>query len=256
MTAEEQLPSYVRTAWGLGPEARRGRPAELSLDQIVAAATRLADDGGLAAVSMASVAKALGYSTMSLYRHVGSKDELLELMVDEVFSRPPAAGADDWRAGLKQWAAMLMDEMRAHGWILDVPVSGPPMMPKALAWMDWALGVLADEPLIPLEKLSVLMLVNGYARNEVSLARGLERSRERRGITTDEEAVEYATGLTELVARAPLPHLSAVVREGLFDVSGSSDGVDDEDAFMVDFGLERILDGIEALIDKRRAAPS
>lgn len=249
MGAEGQLSPHVRAAWGLGGDARRGRPAELNLPMIVTAATRLADDGGLAAVSMTSVAKSLGFSPMSLYRHVESKEVLLELMVDDVFSAPPAQAADGWRDGLRLWAARMMDDYTDHDWILDVPVTGPPMLPKAVAWMEWALGTLAGEPLAPLEKLSVLMLVSGYVRNEVTLARGLERARRQRGITSDDEGEAYAAGLVQLVSALPLPNMRSLVDDGLFEMPPGE--ARDEDAFMVDFGLERILDGIAALIGRR-----
>ncbi len=249
MGAEGQLPPHVRAAWGIAGDARRGRPAELSLPMIVGAATRLADEGGLAAVSMTSVAKSLGYSPMSLYRHVASKEVLLELMVDDAFSAPPAEVPDGWRAGLRLWATRMMDDYTAHDWILDVPVSGPPMLPKALTWMEWALGTLSGEPLAPLEQLSVLMLLSGYVRNEVSLARGLERARRQRGITSGDEGEAYAAGLVQLVSALPLPHLRSLIDDGLFEMPPGE--ARDEDSFMVDFGLERILDGIAALIDRR-----
>lgn len=170
-------------------------------------------------------------------------------MVDEAFSAPLAEAADGWRNGLRLWAARLMDDYTAHDWILDVPVTGPPMLPKALAWMEWALDALAGEPLAPLEKLSTLILLTGYVRNEVSLARGLEHARRRRGITSDDEGEVYAAGLVELVSALPLPNLRSLVDEGLFGMPPGE--ARDEDSFMVDFGLERILDGIAALIDRR-----
>ena len=80
--AREQvpLPPGLDLLWGRRERGKRGPRAGLSADAIVAAAIRIADAEGLEAVSMARVANELGFTTMSLYRHVASKDELLQLM--------------------------------------------------------------------------------------------------------------------------------------------------------------------------------
>ena len=230
------------------PGRGRGRPAELSAELIVDAATELADDGGLGAVSMSTVAKRLGCSPMALYRHVDSKESLLTAMVDRVFGDPPDSGDGDWREGLRLWVGALMDNYREHDWVLDVPVTGPPAEPNALAWMDRALAVLDGQPLAPLEKLSTLMVLSGYVRNEVSLARALDRARTESGITGEQEGARFEQALDAV--RGRLPHIDALVAEGLFAMPSNADT--DEDSFMVDFGLERILDGIGALIAARR----
>jgi AcrR family transcriptional regulator len=76
------LPASIEAAWGVRTRPGKGPRPALSLERIVAAAVRVAAVGGLAAVSMGRVAADLGVSTMSLYRYVGSKDELLALMAD------------------------------------------------------------------------------------------------------------------------------------------------------------------------------
>src|SRR5580658_3820692 len=74
------LPPGLDLLWGRRERGRRGPKPGLSVDGIVDAAVRIADAEGLEAVSMARVAKELGFTTMSLYRYVASKDELLQLM--------------------------------------------------------------------------------------------------------------------------------------------------------------------------------
>src|ERR1044071_8495408 len=76
------LPSAIESAWGLRERPPKGPRPGMSVPAIVDAAVRVADADGLAAVSMSRVAKELGAATMALYRYVGSKDELLMLMVD------------------------------------------------------------------------------------------------------------------------------------------------------------------------------
>jgi AcrR family transcriptional regulator len=82
-TSEQpELPADVALMWGLRDVTKRGPKPSLSVEDIVRAAIEIADAEGLAAVSMARVAERLGNSTMALYRHVKSKDELLILMSD------------------------------------------------------------------------------------------------------------------------------------------------------------------------------
>src|SRR5262245_60943816 len=103
------LPPGVQLLWGLREPGRRGPKPSLTLDEIVAAAIEVADAEGLAAVSMARVAKQVGSSTMALYRYVANKDELLLLMSDIGIDDPPvlpdaARGPEGWRKGLELWA--------------------------------------------------------------------------------------------------------------------------------------------------------
>ena len=98
------------------------------------AAIRLADAEGLEAVSMARVAAELGFTTMSLYRYVASKDELLQLMWNA--SARGAEGlvleGDGWRARLRMWAIMQRDMLDRHPWITQMPMAAPPMAPNSM----------------------------------------------------------------------------------------------------------------------------
>src|SRR6202035_474722 len=113
------LPPGLDLLWGRRGRGQRGPKPGLSIDAIVAAAIRLADAEGLEAVSMARVAEQLGFTTMSLYRHVSSKEELLQLMWNG-----SAQGAeelvitgDDWRARLRVWGMVQREMMDRHPWI-------------------------------------------------------------------------------------------------------------------------------------------
>ena len=74
-------------------------PRGLSVELVVQAAIELADESGLGAVTMAAVAKRCGFTTMSLYRHVASKDELVRRMLDTTLGTAPALTSSGWRAG-------------------------------------------------------------------------------------------------------------------------------------------------------------
>ena len=75
------LPRGVALSWGLDKKPKRGPKRELSLKQIVDTAIVIADKDGLSAVSMNRVAASFGFTTMSLYRYVPSKDDLVLLML-------------------------------------------------------------------------------------------------------------------------------------------------------------------------------
>src|SRR5918997_4350189 len=96
----------------------------LNVELITEAAVAIADADGLAAVSMAGVAKRCGFTTMSLYRHVASKDELVWRMVDRAVGVAPELIYDGWRDGLFQWGHGLMTRLREHPWGIDIPIVG------------------------------------------------------------------------------------------------------------------------------------
>jgi AcrR family transcriptional regulator len=209
---------------------------------VVAAAVRLAKAEGLTAVSMSRVAAELGVSTMALYRYVGSKDELLVLMVDAALGEQPVAEDSPlpWRTALERWAALYRDRLHEHPWSLDLPISGPPVAPNQTAFLERGLRALRDTGLAEHEKASIVLLVSGYVRSSAALAAQLEGFL-RATPTPDEAMLGYAALLRRLTDAERFPALHAVIDAGVFDRA-------DDPSVEFDFGLERILDGIEALI--------
>lgn len=241
-----QIPPTLAAAWGLRQE--KGPRRLLSVGRIIQAATQVALADGLTAVSMNRVAGELGTAAMSLYRYISGKDELLRLMVDHAYGDPPEPPetGEGWRAGLTRWAWAEMEVLRRHPWILQIPISGPPLNPNEVAWMEYGLRCLAETGLRPEEKLSSILLVTGYVRNTAVLITQLavgEKSRK-----TAVTSAEYGRLLARLIDRERFPELSAVVEAGTFE-SASFFSEDSADEF--EFGLERILDGIGLLIRSR-----
>ncbi|WP_432056632.1 TetR/AcrR family transcriptional regulator C-terminal domain-containing protein [Streptomyces sp. bgisy022] len=248
------LPASLEAAWGLRERPGRGPRPGLSLERIVAAAVEIAAAEGIGAVSMGRVAKALGSSPMSLYRYVTAKDELLILMVDAATGPAPAGPSPDtgWRPALARWARDHRAVLLAHPWMLRVPISGPPVTPNVLSWMERGLAALGGTALPPADRLSVLLLVTGFVRNEATLATDL-REHVRDGTTglPGGDLTGYGTLLRSLVDARSHPHLREVVDAGVFED-------DDNPDYDFEFGLERLLDGVETLIRGRRhssAAP-
>lgn len=240
------LPASIAAAWGLRERPRKGPRRGLSLERIVEAAVRIASSDGLAAVSMSRVAAELGASTMSLYRYVAAKDDLLPLMSNAAFGTPPAASdpAEGWRPGLVRWAWANLAVLRRHPWVLRIPISGPPITPNEVAWFESGLACLRGTGLTEGEKVSVILLLNGLVRNEATLAATIEAAYRASGWTPREAISAYGGILGRLADAARFPEVRALLAAGVFDVP------DDPDAEFA-FGLERTLDGIEKLVRTR-----
>jgi AcrR family transcriptional regulator len=237
------LPASIEAAWGLREPRRKGPKPGLSLERIVAAAIDVARSEGLDAVSMSRVAAELGSSPMSLYRYVDAKDELLTLMVDAALG-PPAAGDPDegWRAGLTRFSWGFLRAMRHNPWTLRVPISGPPATPNQMAWLEDGLASLRTTGLAESEKLSVILLLSGYVRNAATLATDLEAAAS--AAPGEEFMPAWSALIRRLTDAEGFPALHAALGSEAFD---HDDDPDDEFAF----GLERVLDGIEALVARR-----
>jgi len=242
------LPGSVAAAWGVRERPHKGPKPGLSLGRIVEAAVRVADTEGLDAVSMGRVAAELGTAPMSLYRHVSAKEELLTLMVDAAWG--PALGGPEpggpepgegWRAGLARWAWALRVGARRHPWVVRIPLSGLPIMPNEVAWFENALACLAGTGLSEARKASVIMLLAGYVRNQATTEADIEAAIRASGLTPGQWMASYPRMLAELADPARFPALTRFIAAGVFE---ADDGPDDEFVF----GLDRILDGVQALI--------
>ena len=131
------------TSIWLRPErGSRGRAPEHTRDGIAAVAVRLADSDGLAAVTMRSVAEALGGGSASLYRYVESRDELVALMVDQVNGEIDYTVLDhtDWLADLLALGRQSRDVYLRHPWLTDTPAATGDLGPNAVAYLEHALA--------------------------------------------------------------------------------------------------------------------
>ncbi|MGX9789952.1 TetR/AcrR family transcriptional regulator [Mycobacterium sp. MMS18-G62] len=236
MTTDEPLPRVLEILWREATPARRGRG--LNRERIVAAAIELADADGLGALSMARLAESLGCGTMSLYRHVANKDELVTLMVSAGPGPPPAPDArTDWREALTNWAAGLWDVYHRHPWILQTVSAGPPADPGQLAWLEAGLAALSATGLTQKDQMAAVMAVLRFARGAAAL--DIEAG--------DTDAHDYPALLRRLVDADRFPALSSALEAGVFD--------DENYDAQADFnsGLSQLLDGIGLLIRKSGA---
>lgn len=249
-SADPALPRAVALTWGIAAHPQRGPKRELSHERIVDEAMAIADAEGLAAVTMSRVAKALGFTTMSLYRYVTSKDELLALMQEGAADSvvPPEDDDGDWRSGLRTVARLLRGVYRDHPWFIEIPASVDMLMtPNNLTFADLALRAMRDTPLAPGHKMAILVSISSFVRSVSSLTAELTAELE--------PAPEHLAALAELVTPERFPDLAPLVAAGDYltaDDDTAGDAVDAVDAVDADFdfGLERLLDGIGVFIDQ------
>jgi AcrR family transcriptional regulator len=236
------IPPSIELAWGLRDPGARGPKRGLTLARIVEAGIEIARAEGLDALSMARVANELGVGTMSLYRYVAAKDELLTLMVDTALGAPdkPPGVDENWRTGLAWWATAVREAYRLHPWSLKVPITAPPLGPNNVAWLEAALESLASTRLSEQQKLSVVLLVSGFVRNEATLTADIAAA------AGEQVMPGYGAVLAQLIAAGDFPALYRAIGSGALD---DDDDLDSEFAF----GLERILDGVEVLIARTRS---
>jgi AcrR family transcriptional regulator len=235
--------------WGIQGRPTRGPKQRLTVAQITAAAVAIADTEGLTALSMRRVAEQLGVSVMSLYTYVPGKGELIDLMVDGVQAELSTVDQDalDWRERLAAIARDTWALLRRHPWMLQVnATSRPPLGPHTIATYEHQLRAVEGIGLTDLEMDSVILLIGSYVQGA---GRG----------AVDAAQAETSTGLTDAQWwAAHEPVLDKVMDASKFPVAtrvGTTAGETHQAAYnpehAFEFGLDRVLDGIAALVQSR-----
>jgi len=228
------------------PSARPGPKSSLDVDRIVAAAMRLADAEGLAAVSMRRIAGDLGVAVMTLYSHVPGKGELVDLMLDgvlgELYPDEPAVTSGEWRARLTTVARANWDFFLRHPWALHVATGRPPLGPGLMRKYELELRAVDGLGLAELQMDLLVTLVNGFVRGTAGGVQEKADAERLTGITED----QWWAATEPYVAQVFDPErYPTAARVG--PVAGEEVGAyDPERSF--EFGLERLLDGIGVLI--------
>jgi AcrR family transcriptional regulator len=244
MESERKLPTVIAQMWGREPGSRRGPRPGLTLGRITDAAIEIADAEGLSGVRMSRVAARLGVSTMALYGYVPSKDDLLTAMVDAAAPDPPEPGTLTWRAYLTVWARAYRDFLAGRPWLLEVAPLTPPTGPRALRWLDRALIVLTGAGLSAVEAINITTTLSAYAAGSATLLTAMSGTVDEGG---PEGPAGYTALLTQLVDADTYAGLAAALESGAF--GAARDWVEDADFI---FSLTLLLDGIEALIARRK----
>ena len=226
------------------------RAAALSRDEIVRAAIKVADAEGPDAISMRRIARELNAGTMSLYWHVASKEELLDLMIDSVQGEqltPEPSG--DWRADLRALTRSARAALHRHPWMVDFIGGRPPVGPKSLQSIERALASLDGLGLDKGTVFTIVQTVSTYAlgtvmreAQEVNGERHLEQQFE--GLTDEERDAMLGDFINRIRASGRYPHIAAVIEAGI-----DPDAPETRDA-RFEFGLDCLLDGIEARLPR------
>ncbi|EFE76628.1 TetR/AcrR family transcriptional regulator [Streptomyces filamentosus] len=261
-TGSGDIARSLELLWGTGERPSRGPKPGLTLDRIVTAAVAVADTEGLAAVSMRRLSTELGAGTMSLYRYVPGKAELLDLMLDRVLGEPlpsdtdtgtgtgpadtsgaPAEPADapaDWRAAIDTMARAYLDNLRRHPWLLKINQARTVLGPSALRGLELSLTSLRTMGLRDPELIGVIITVNSFVE-------GLARTR------ADEAEAVAQTGLSdEEFWDNQRPYLERAMLSGAYPMmAGMSEDTFSPDFDHFEFGLRRLIAGFEALVAER-----
>jgi len=241
----------LRLLWRLDDQpAARGRRPALTIDEVVTAAVALADATGLEGVTMRRVADRLGVAAMTLYTYVPGKAELLDLMLDAVYAAYAATPRTDtagspWRERLTAVARDNRALYQAHPWAATVSTGRPPLGPGLMAKYEHELtafdGLGLDDVTVDAALTHLLTFVRSAARD-----------------VTDARAQRWASAMTDAQWwAAHAPHLERVLAPSAYPravrvggAAGAAQGsaYDPERAYA--WGLERVLDGLAALIGR------
>jgi AcrR family transcriptional regulator len=202
---------------------------------------------------MARVAKELGFTTMSLYRHVASKDELLQLMwnASATGAETLVLEGDGWREKLGMWATFQREALDQHPWITQMPMAAPPLAPNSVHFVERALEALDGTGLRDSAKLQIIGMISVYTLSEARMANDAARAMQQAmaaGQPPDPTAVlSYQLILRELVDEKTFPRVYRLAWS-----AGEAEPPKEREGFL--FGLDLILDGVQALIDRTSAA--
>ena len=227
--------------------SRKGKP-DLSVDRIVRAAIEVADTEGLQALSMRRVAERLGVGTMSLYTYVPGKPELLDVMLDTVYGETarPEDVPGGWRARLELIARENWALYQRHPWLLQVATSRPVLGPNVTAKYDYELRAIDGIGLTDVEMDSVITLITGFVHGTARGAVEAAQAESQTGMSDEQWWAAHAPFFSRIADPNRFP-TAARVGQAAGEALGAAYSADH--AF--EFGLQRVLDGIQALIDTR-----
>ncbi|MEI7033229.1 TetR/AcrR family transcriptional regulator [Streptomyces pratensis] len=246
------------------PRGGPGPRARLSVDAIVAAAVELADEKGMAALSMRAVGDRLGHTAMALYTHVPGKSELLDLMHDSVHAELPRhyPESDDWREALTTWAHEVLEFYVRHPWVLQVSQARPVLGPHEYAGLDTLVALLRATGLAAGTLRRLVGTLFPFVRGAAQAVADARLAAAATGSSDEEWWAVRSAALTELVPdfAERFPAVSRLEAEGPVDPypgpGGDADPVpfperEARETFRVGLGV--LLDGIEAAVAAREA---
>jgi AcrR family transcriptional regulator len=249
--------------WGVAPTPSRGPKPGLSVAAIVGAAIEIADAEGLEALSMRKVAERLGKSPMSLYTYVPGKPELLDVMLDTVLGESPKTYSLErgWRAAVEEACHDAWAFYQRHPWVLQVSGSRALLGPNELDGYETMLRLFDGLGLRALDHSRAVSAVASFVRGSAKAVSDARTAEQATGVSDDDWWNTRGPLLEELAGDVWNDRFATTTRlqqEHAFDQPDRDP--DDatpytvkeaEDAF--EFGLQRLLDGIEAYVTSKQA---
>jgi AcrR family transcriptional regulator len=234
----------IELLWGVRRRRRGPRPS-LSGEQVVAKAIELADREGLGGLSMRRLADELGITAMSLYGYVPGKAELLDVMADRAYGEITSRGdpAAPWRARLAALAQQHWALLLSHPWLLHIAASRPLLGPSVTALYDAELSAVDGLGLADTDMDLIASLLDDYVRGAARTAADAADAQARTGMSDQQWWEAYGPLLGEVLDPARYP---TAVRVG--SAAGAEYGAAHDPARSFRFGLQRIIDGIDAFI--------
>jgi AcrR family transcriptional regulator len=252
--------------WGAHRTSDRGPKQGLTPAEIADAAIALADAEGLGAVTMRKVADRLGRSPMALYTYVPGKAELLDLMLDTVLGELttdiPTTGG--WRPAVEASARAGWDFYQRHPWVLQVSGARALLGPNELAAYEAQVRLFDGLGLSAVDTTRAAAVVASFVRGSAKAVADARTAEQATGLSDDDWWNARAPLLDELAADAwdtRYPTLARLSAEQAFDQLDRSP--EDDTPYLVrdaldtfEFGLQRLLDGLDAFIAARGRPPS
>jgi AcrR family transcriptional regulator len=227
-------------------DSRRGPRPGLSVERVAAMAIALADSDGLSSVTMRAIAQALGVVPMALYTYVPGKAELLDLMLDTVYRQMPRGDLSGlpWRERLAAIAQQNRDLFVQHPWIADVSTSRPPLGPGLMAKYEHELSAFEGLGLDDVEMDAALTFLLGFVQAAARSASEANAARQDSAMSEGQWWAANAPLLARVFDETKYPTASRVGA-----AAGAAHGAAYDPGHAYAFGLQRVIDGLGALID-------
>lgn len=245
----------MRLLWRVQIGRTRGPKPSLKVDDIVKIAVRIADAEGLDAVSMRRIAERLGVGAMTLYTYIPAKSDLFDLMYDRVVGQhaPEFPDGSDWRANLERVARGQWEIYQRHHWFAQLPWTRVPLGPNILDAYERAMSVVAGLGLSGKEMTEIITLVSSYVHGAARLAVEAVTLPSTTSIDDEDWWAGVSPILDAIWDPSRFPTLSSPEMAHAWDQPDAEDGYFLAEAVAsFEFGLARVLDGIEAFIAGRK----
>jgi len=232
--------------WEDRTPSTRGPKAAFTPEEVVQAGIAIADAEGLGAVTMQAVSARLGFTTMAIYRYFPNKEAFYDAIVDAGMGLPPAPAKPpgSWRDQVTRWSHAKREMLCARPWLAELPFVAAPHGPNWLLWLEALAAPLAETGLSGPDQGQMISVIDGYTRGASDTSISLARWRAR-GRTEQEWAAAVGADLGRAIGDPRFPRFA-----GILMAATDGRGKTMEESF--DFGLQRVLDGVEMYLGSGR----